>query len=82
LKDSAVSAAGISAVGTGLITAAPAIAQNKTELNIVSTWPRDFPGLGLSAQRLSQKIADLSDGMIEVNYYAAGERVGAFNVFD
>jgi len=78
-------AAGIgaaAAAGTGLITSAPAIAQSKTKLTIVSTWPRDFPGLGLSAQRLAQRITDLSDGKIETEYFAAGERVGAFDVFD
>ena len=57
--------------------AAPAIAQSKTELTIVSTWPRDFPGLGLSAQRLAARITELSEGKIETQYFAAGERVGA-----
>jgi len=69
------------AAGTGIISA-PAIAQSKTKLTIVSTWPRDFPGLGLSAQRLAKRIGDLSDGKIEVEYFAAGERVGAFDSFD
>jgi len=69
------------AAGTGIISA-PAIAQSKTKLTIVSTWPRDFPGLGLSAQRLAARIGDLSDGKIEVEYFAAGERVGAFDSFD
>ncbi|MFK7859005.1 MAG: TRAP transporter substrate-binding protein [Granulosicoccus sp.] len=82
LKDSALGVAGTSALGAGLITAAPAIAQSRTELNIVSTWPRDFPGLGLSAQRLAKRISDLSDGAINTTYFAAGERVGAFDVFD
>ena len=27
--------------------AAPAIAQSTREMVIVSTWPRDFPGLGI-----------------------------------
>lgn len=82
LKEATVSIAGTSAIGAGLIAAAPAIAQNVTELNIVSTWPRDFPGLGLSAQRLAERITDLSGGKIVTQYYAAGERVGAFDVFD
>ena len=69
------------AAGTGIISA-PAIAQSKTKLTIVSTWPRDFPGLGLSAQRLAARIGDLSEGKIEVEYFAAGERVGAFDSFD
>ncbi|MBX2883246.1 MAG: twin-arginine translocation signal domain-containing protein, partial [Granulosicoccus sp.] len=61
------SAAGIGAVaaGSGLITAAPAIAQSKTKLTVVSTWPRDFPGLGISAQRLVARISELSEGRIE-----------------
>ena len=41
---------------TGIITSAPAIAQNKTKLTIVSTWPRDFPGLGMSAQRWLREL--------------------------
>ena len=82
LKTATVGAAA-SAVGTaGLITSAPAIAQEKTKLTVVSTWPRDFPGLGLSAQRLVARIAELSDGRIETEYFAAGERVGAFDSFD
>ncbi len=70
------------AAGTGLITSAPAIAQEKTKLTIVSTWPRDFPGLGISAQRLVARISELSEGRIETEYFAAGERVGAFDSFD
>ena len=41
---------------------------------IVSSWGRDFPGLGTGAQRLAQKIQDTSDGRIQVQYFAAGER--------
>lgn len=73
----------LGAVATaGTITGAPAIAAGVTELNIVSTWPRDFPGLGQSAQRLAARIEQLSDGKIKVNYFAAGEKVGAFDSFD
>jgi len=62
--------------------AAPAIAQAAKEMVIVSTWPRDFPGLGISAQRLAARITELSEGRINTQYFAAGERVGAFDVFD
>ena len=69
--------------GAGSATlAAPAIAQERKELTIVSTWPRDFPGLGTSAQRLAARITELSEGRLETTYFAAGERVGAFDVFD
>ena len=36
----------------GAALAAPAIAQERKVLTCVSSWGRDFPGLGTSAQRL------------------------------
>jgi len=62
--------------------AAPAVAQERIDMVIVSTWPRDFPGLGTGAQRLAQRIDDMTDGRIAVQYFAAKERVGAFDSFD
>jgi TRAP-type mannitol/chloroaromatic compound transport system substrate-binding protein len=40
------------AAATSLAT--PAIAQSTIDMVIVSTWPRDFPGLGTGAQRLQR----------------------------
>jgi TRAP-type mannitol/chloroaromatic compound transport system substrate-binding protein len=68
--------------GAATTLAAPAVAQAKKEVVFVSTWPRDFPGLGLPAQRFSARITELSEGALEVKYFAAGERVGAFDSFD
>lgn len=73
---------GAALAGAATTLAAPAVAQGKTEMVIVSTWPRDFPGLGLPAQRLAARITELTDGRIETQYFAAGERVGAFDSFD
>jgi len=74
---------GTALAGAGSVAlAAPAVAQSARQLTIVSTWPRDFPGLGISAQRLASRISELSEGRFNVEYFAAGERVGAFDVFD
>jgi len=73
-------ATGAAAATTTL--AAPAIAQERVEMVMVSTWPRDFPGLGTGAQRLAENLGKMSDGRIQVQYFAAGERVGAFDSFD
>jgi TRAP-type mannitol/chloroaromatic compound transport system substrate-binding protein len=73
---------GAALVGTGAALATPALAQGGKTMTIVSTWPRDFPGLGISAQRLAARIAQLSNGALNVEYFAAGERVGAFDSFD
>ena len=61
---------------------APAIMKDRIEVAIVTTWPRDFPGLGTGAQRFAKRVQDISDGRIQVSYFAAGERVGAFDSFD
>jgi TRAP-type mannitol/chloroaromatic compound transport system substrate-binding protein len=73
---------GAAVAGAATTLAAPSVAQGKKEMVIVSTWPRDFPGLGLPAQRLAARITELTDGEIDVKYFAAGERVGAFDSFD
>jgi len=70
------------ALGAGAALAAPAVAQQSKTVTIVSTWPRDFPGLGTSAQRLAARITELSEGRLTTEYFAAGEKVGAFDVFD
>jgi TRAP-type mannitol/chloroaromatic compound transport system substrate-binding protein len=82
-RRSFIKTSGLLAGGTAVAAlATPAIAQSKTECVIVSTWPRDFPGLGTSAQRLSKRVEQLTEGRVKTTYYAAGERVGAFASFD
>ena len=61
---------------------APAIAQGRVRWKMVTTWPRNFPGLGTGAQRVADRIAALTDGRMEVRLYAAGELVPAFEAFD
>ena len=61
---------------------APAAVPQRIEIAMVSTWPRDFPGLGTGAQRFAQRVSDLSDGRLNVEYFAGGERVKAFDSFD
>lgn len=84
-RRSFITKGGVAAAGAGIAAstlAAPAIAQSRKEMTIVSTWPRDFPGLGVSAQRLAARITEVTDGAITTEYFAAGERVGAFDSFD
>ncbi len=79
LKNTAVAGAAGIAAST---LAAPAIAQGRKKLIFVSTWGRNAPGVGTSAQRLAARIQELTEGRIQVKYFAAGERVGAFDSFD
>jgi TRAP-type mannitol/chloroaromatic compound transport system substrate-binding protein len=79
-RRSFIKSAGVAAGATAL--AAPAIAQERKDMVVVATWPRDFPGLGTGAQRVAARIEELTEGRIKVQYFAAGERVGAFDSFD
>jgi TRAP-type mannitol/chloroaromatic compound transport system substrate-binding protein len=49
---------------------------------MVTTWPKNFPGLGTSAELLAQWVAEASDGRLQITVYGAGEMVPALQVFD
>lgn len=61
---------------------APAVLTKKRTIKMVTSWPKNFPGLGMSAERLAKRITELTDGAITVKVFAAGELVGAFEAFD
>ena len=52
------------------------------EWKLVMSWPKNLPGLATSAERLAQRISDMSNKRLVVKVYGAGEYVGAFQVFD
>ena len=60
----------------------PAISQETFQWKMVTTWPKNFPGLGTGAQRIADTITEMSDGRLTVKLYAAGELVPAFEAFD
>jgi TRAP-type mannitol/chloroaromatic compound transport system substrate-binding protein len=62
--------------------AAPAIAQERITWRMVTTWPRNFPGLGVGAQRLADRITAMSGGRLTVEVFAAGEMVPPLGAFD
>ncbi len=51
-------------------------------LQMVTTWPKNFPGLGTGAVRFARRIEEMSGGAIHVTVYAAGELVPALQAFD
>lgn len=62
--------------------AAPAYAQGKRTLTMVTTWGRGLAGVFDAAQHAADSITAMSDGQLTVEVKAAGELVGAFEVFD
>jgi len=71
---------GSAAAATSL--AAPAYAQGNRTLTLVTTWGRGLAGVHDSAQYCADIITEMSDGQLTVDLKAAGELVGAFEVFD
>lgn len=60
----------------------PAISQGRMEWRMVTTWPKNFPGLGVSAERIAQRISEMTDGRLTVRVFAAGELVPPFESLD
>lgn len=56
--------------------------KTKIKWKMLTTWPKDFPGLGTGANKLAKYIHELTDGAIEVTVHGAGEIVPALEVFD
>ncbi|QKI90082.1 TRAP transporter substrate-binding protein [Thiomicrorhabdus xiamenensis] len=81
----ATAATALTACGSGEdnTQAAQAMQPQKTyEWKMVTTWPKNFPGLGTGANNIAKLINEMSGGRIKVKVYGAGELVGAFEVFD
>ena len=74
---------GLLALGAAAL-AAPAIARAEParRWRMVTSWPRNLAGPGVSARRLAERITKMSGGRIEVEVFAAGEIVPALSVFD
>jgi TRAP-type mannitol/chloroaromatic compound transport system substrate-binding protein len=81
LKGTAIAGAAVAAAAVSSFPA-PAIAQGTRQLKMVTTWPKNFPGLGTGAQRLADRITNGTEGRIEVKLFAAGELVPPFESFD
>jgi TRAP-type mannitol/chloroaromatic compound transport system substrate-binding protein len=52
------------------------------EWKMVTTWPKNFPGLGTGANRLAETIGRLSNQRLKIKVYGGGELVPSFEVFD
>jgi TRAP-type mannitol/chloroaromatic compound transport system substrate-binding protein len=49
---------------------------------MVTSWPKNLPGPGVSAQRIADSIERMSGGRLRLRLFAAGELVPALGVFD
>jgi TRAP-type mannitol/chloroaromatic compound transport system substrate-binding protein len=86
-----VTGAGILAGGTLLSSCSKESSETKGQAarsqkiyswKMVTTWPKNFPGLGTGANNLAKLIEDMSAGRIKIKVYGATELVPALQVFD
>ncbi len=49
---------------------------------LVTTWPKNFPGLGLAPENFAKNVERMSSGRLKIKVYGAGQMVPALEVFD
>ena len=52
------------------------------EWKLVTTWPKNLPGLGQAPETFARMVREMSGGRLTVRVYGAGEIVPAMGVFD
>jgi TRAP-type mannitol/chloroaromatic compound transport system substrate-binding protein len=65
--------------GEGVVVATSG---ERVHWKIITTWPKNFPGLGTAAENFSRLVDEMSNGRLTARVYGAGEIVPAFEVFD
>ena len=56
--------------------------RRKRRLKMVTTWAKNFPGLGTAPENIAERVRDMTDGQLDIKIYAAGELVSPFDSFD
>lgn len=72
-------------LAAGLISSTPAANAAllpEFKWKMVTTWPRNFPGLGMGANYLANLIDQMSGGRLKISIYGANELVAPLDVFD
>ena len=68
-------------IGTKSDLASPAISKNRRQLRLATSWPKDFPGLGIMPENIANAVREMTNGRLDIKVYAAGELVGALECF-
>lgn len=74
--------AGAATLAAGAMASGAAHAAPEYKWKMVTTWPKNFPGLGTGANYLAKLIGEMTNGRIQVKVYGAKELVGALEIFD
>ena len=72
---------GAAAVAATTVNAPAVLAQKKYRWKMVTTWPPGLPVLQTGAERLAERIKELSEGRIQIQVFAGGELVPPLETF-
>ena len=56
-------------------------AQQNYKWKLVTTWPKNLPGLGTAPENFARLVNRMSDGRLTIKVFAAGEIVPALEIF-
>ena len=56
--------------------------EEKYNWRLVTSWPKNYPGLGMAPERIADLVEEMSDGQMTITVSGAEEQVPAFGVFD
>ena len=70
------------AAAASLIIPKKSIAKKKYNWKMVTTWPKNFPGLGSAAETFEKMVNECSGGKMNITVFGAGEIVPAFEAMD
>jgi len=57
-------------------------AQQTFKWKLVTTWPKNYPGLGSAPENFAKQVNAMSGGRLTIKVFGAGQLVPAFEVFD
>ncbi|QBY05121.1 ABC transporter substrate-binding protein [Thalassotalea sp. HSM 43] len=72
----------ISACGEKSETSQAQVKQQKFKWKLVTSWPKNFPGLGIAPEKFAQHVNKMSNGRLTIEVFGAGQLVPGFEVFD
>ena len=56
--------------------------QQTFKWKLVTSWPKNYPGLGTAPENFAKKVEAMSNGRLKIKVFGAGQLVPALQVFD
>lgn len=57
-------------------------AQQEYKWKLVTSWPKNFPGLGMAPERFAKDVETMSNGRLKIKVFGANELVPGLQVFE